>query len=117
MSSPIVQAALVLHVHAEVNQALLNQSSLRIDYERFILPALVSPVDEVSWGNRILWLSARILQWAQRSMRTMTEWQYFHSLVDEWERRRPASFDAFFSHTAEDFPQLWFSSACHGESK
>lgn len=52
MASPVVQAALVLHVHAEVSQALLNQPSLRIDYESFILPALASPVDEASWSNR-----------------------------------------------------------------
>ncbi|KAI4947311.1 hypothetical protein J4E91_006663 [Alternaria rosae] len=101
MSSPVVQAALALHVHTEVSQALLNQPSLRIDYENFILPALVSPVDEVSWSNRILWLSARILQWAQRGVRTMAEWQYLRSLVDEWERRRPASFDAFFYQEEE----------------
>ncbi|KAI4640093.1 hypothetical protein J4E93_008893 [Alternaria ventricosa] len=118
MASPVVQAALVLHVHTEVSQALLNQPSLRIDYENFILPALISPVDEVSWGNRILWLTARILQWAQRSVRTMAEWQYLRSLVDEWERRRPASFDAFFyqegnAHSVGGSPELWFSSACH----
>jgi hypothetical protein len=122
MSSPVVQAALVLHVHTEVSQALLNQASLRIDYESFILPALISPVDEVSWSNRILWLSARVLQWAQRGMRTMAEWQYLRSLVDEWEQRRPASFDAFFyqggdTETMGGFPELWFSGACHGESK
>ena len=122
MASPVVQAALVLHVHAEVSQALLNQPSLRIDYESFILPALASPVDEASWSNRILWLSARILQWAQKGMRTMDNWLYLHSLVDEWERRRPASFDVFFYqeenlHAAGTPPQLWFSSACHGESK
>ncbi|CAN9424622.1 unnamed protein product [Alternaria alternata] len=118
MASPVVQAALVLHVHAEVSQALLNQPSLRIDYESFILPALASPIDEASWSNRILWLSARILQWAQKGMRTMDNWLYLHSLVDEWERRRPASFDAFFYqeenlHAAGTPPQLWFSSACH----
>jgi hypothetical protein len=122
MSSPVVQAALVLHVHSEVSQALLNQASLRIDYESFILPALISPVDEVSWSNRILWLSARVLQWAQRGMRTMAEWQYLRSLVDEWEQRRPASFDAFFyqggdTETMGGFPELWFSGACHGVSK
>lgn len=121
MSSPVVQAALVLHVHTEVSQALLNQPTLRIDYENFILPALISPIDEVSWGNRILWLTARILQWAQKSVRTTAEWQYLHSLVDEWERRRPASFDAFFyqegnPHAVGGYPELWFSGACHGES-
>ena len=121
MSSPIVQACLMVHVHAEVGEALLNPARLRIDYENFILPALVSPLDDVSWGNRILWLSARILQWAERGSHTPDEWWYLCSLVDEWEERRPASFDAFFyqiedPETVRYFPELWFSSAGHGKS-
>lgn len=110
----------MVHVHAETGEAMLNPSKLRIDYENFILPALVSPSDDVSWGNRIIWLSARILQWAERGSHTPDEWWYLSSLVDEWEEERPTSFNAFF-YQSEDpdtvryFPELWFSGAVHGK--
>lgn len=110
----------MVHVHAEVCQALLNRPSLRIDYANFILPALAAPMDESSWTNRILWLSARVLQWAETGIQTSYEWQYLSNMVDEWELRRPASFDPFF-HRKEDlygvnyFPEFWFSAPCHGE--
>ncbi|KAK1918156.1 hypothetical protein P3342_000876 [Pyrenophora teres f. teres] len=121
MSSPVVQACLMVHVHAEVGEALLNPARLRIDYESFILPALVSPSDDVSWGNRIVWLSARILQWADRGSHTPDEWWYLCRLVDEWEERRPPSFDAFFYQmedpgTVRYFPELWFTSAGHADA-
>ncbi|KAI1673559.1 hypothetical protein L13192_00306 [Pyrenophora tritici-repentis] len=121
MSRPVVQACLMVHVHAEVGEALLNPGRLRINYESFILPALVSPSDDVSWGNRIVWLSARILQWAEQGSHTPDEWWYLCSLVDEWEERRPPSFEAFF-YQMEDpgairyFPELWFSSAGHADA-
>jgi hypothetical protein len=120
LSSPVVQACLMVHVHAEICQALLNRPSLRVDYEHFLLPALISPSDDVSWGNRILWLSARILQWTKRGMRTADEWYELVRLVDEWEHERPASFDAFFYQehaleAVEYFPELWFSGPCHGK--
>jgi hypothetical protein len=106
----------MLHVHAEICQALLNRPSLRVDYEYFVLPALQ---DDVSWGNRIVWLSARILQWMERGMRTVEEWHALAQLVDEWECERPASFDAFFfqEHVGDAvgyFPELWFSGPCYG---
>ncbi|RMZ69561.1 Arca [Pyrenophora seminiperda CCB06] len=121
MSSPVVQSCLLVHVHAEVGEALLNPGKLRIDYESFILPALVSPLDDISWGNRILWLSARVLQWVERGSHAPDEWWYLCSLVDEWEEKRPISFDAFFyqmedPETVGYFPELWFSSAGHADA-
>lgn len=120
MSRPVVQASLMVHVHAEVCQALLNRPSLRIDYANSILPALAAPMDESSWTNRILWLSARILQWAETGIGTSYEWQYLSNMVGDWERRRPASFDPFFYrkedlHGVNYFPELWFSAPCHGQ--
>jgi hypothetical protein len=110
----------MLHVHAEICQALLNRSSLRVDYEYFVLPALIAPQDDVSWGNRIVWLSARILQWVERGMRTAEEWHALAQLVDEWEYERPAGFDAFFfqGQAGEGvgyFPELWYPGPCYGE--
>jgi hypothetical protein len=119
MSSPVVQACLMIHVHSEVCQALLNRPSLRIDYGTSILPALAVPEDEASWSNRIVWLNARILQWMATSTCTAVELQYLTDLVDEWELMRPSTFNPFFykeeSHATGYFPEIWFSGPCHGE--
>ncbi|KAH7551317.1 hypothetical protein J3E72DRAFT_381509 [Bipolaris maydis] len=120
MSSPVVQACLMIHVNSEVCQALLNRPSLRIDYGNSILPALALPEDEASWGSRIVWLNARILQWMATDNRTADERQYLSNLVDEWELMRPTTFDAFFykedSYATGYFPELWFSSPCHADA-
>ena len=109
----------MVHVHAELCQMLLNRPSLSIDYGNYILPALVIPEDDASWCNRILWLNARILQWMTKNPHTSNEWQYLSDLVDEWEIKRPAAFDAIAykegSHDADYFPSLWFSDPCHGK--
>jgi hypothetical protein len=120
MSSPVVQACFMAHVHFEVYQGLLDQPSLQVDYRGFILPALASPKDDASWNNRIVWICARILQWAQGDSHTLSEWQQLNRIVHEWERERPSSFNAFFHREAEasggELPELWFPSVCHGES-
>ncbi|KAF1938728.1 hypothetical protein EJ02DRAFT_353871 [Clathrospora elynae] len=121
ISSPIVQACLMVHVHSEICEALLGRPSLRIDYEHIILPFLVSPTDDVAWCNRILWLSARVLQWTGRSKRTVDEWHGLVILLDEWELERPASFNAFFYREenlgpVSYFPELWYSSPCHADA-
>lgn len=109
----------MVHVHFEIYQSLLGTSQLRIDYEGFMLSSLRSPTNDVAWANRVVWLCARILQWVEKDFRTSDEWQQLASLVDDWERDRPTSFDTFFR---EEFPngnrmpsELWFISPCHGE--
>lgn len=118
MSRPVVQACLMIHVHAELCQVLLDRPSLQIDYRNYILPALAVPGDDASWGNQILWLSARIMQWTTSPIRTPDEWQYLSNLVDEWERKRPAAFDTILYkgalHNTGYFPELWFADPCHG---
>jgi hypothetical protein len=121
MSSPVIQACYMVHVHFEINQSLLDRPSLRIDYRHFTLSALALPMDDAAWGNRIVWICARILQWAQADSHLLTEWQMLKDIVDEWEQERPSSFNAFFyqeANTTEGghFPELWFPGICHGES-
>lgn len=121
MASPVVQACFMVHVNFEVYQGLLNKQSLRVDYRNFILPALASPRDDVAWGNRIVWICARILQWSQVDSRQLDEWQMLSDMVDDWERERPSSFDAFFYRESgameEGRPvELWFPRICHGMS-
>lgn len=122
MSSPVVQTCFMVHVHFEIYQGLLHHSNLRIDYQGATLPSfLESPSDDVAWRNRIVWLCARILQWAERGIRTANPWYRLVDLVDAWEGDRPASFNAFFYRrddleAVEYLPELWFSSPCHGKS-
>ena len=109
----------MVHVHFEIYQGLLNQPSLRVDYRAYSLPTLVTPTDDVAWGNRIIWICARVLQWAQSNSRTQSEWQRLKDNVDEWERERPSGFNAFFYQEADltegrHFPELWFPNLCHG---
>ncbi|KAF1849119.1 uncharacterized protein K460DRAFT_375833 [Cucurbitaria berberidis CBS 394.84] len=121
MSKPVVQACFMVHVHFEIFHGLLNRPSMRIDYRDFPFPFLASPSDDVAWGNRIVWLCARILQWTERGLRTTETWHQLTNLVDAWERERPMSFDAFFCREenldfARDLPELWFASPCHADA-
>ncbi|KAH7410109.1 hypothetical protein DE146DRAFT_775469 [Phaeosphaeria sp. MPI-PUGE-AT-0046c] len=120
MSRPIVQACFMSHVHFEIFQAMLGRPSLQTDYREDVLPDLIMPVDDVAWANRIVWISARMLQWAQTDAHLPGEWQHLKDTVDEWERMRPSSFNAFFyrepdMRTGSRFPELWFPNMCHGE--
>lgn len=119
VSRPVVQACLMIHVHAELCQVLLDRPSLQINYRNYIPPALVVPEDDASWGNQILWITARIMQWTTSPIRTSHERQYLSDLVDEWESKRPATFEAILynqaSHDTGYFPELWFSDPRHGE--
>jgi hypothetical protein len=109
----------MVHVRFEIDQGLLDRPSLRIDYSHFTLPALVLPTDDAAWGNRIVWICARLLQWAQTDSHSLGEWQSLKEKVDEWEYERPSSFNAFFYREADamegHFPELWFPGICHGE--
>jgi len=110
----------MVHVHFEIYQGLLNRPSLRVDYSNYILPALATPSDDVAWDNRIIWICARILQWAQSDSRTLEEWRRLKESVDEWESDRPSGFNPFFYREADategrHFPELWFPNLCHGK--
>jgi hypothetical protein len=110
----------MVHVNFEVYQGLLNRPSLRVDYRNYILPALVSPADDVAWGNRLVWIGAQILQWAQADSNSFAEWQELRDAVDTWERERPSSFSAFFYRGADPtdgrhFPEVCFPNLCHGK--
>jgi hypothetical protein len=110
----------MVHVNFEIYQGLLDQPSLRVNYGSFMLPTLAAPADDVAWGNRIVWLCARVLQWAQTDLRAPNDWYTLRDSVDEWERERPGGFNAFFYREADateggQFPELWFPGVCHGE--
>jgi hypothetical protein len=105
-----------------ISEFTRNQPSLRVDYRSYPFPSVASPVDDVAWGNKILWICARILQWSQLDVRTLDEWHMLRELVNEWEHERPSTFDAFFYHETHQtgerlFPNSWFPSPCHGEYK
>jgi hypothetical protein len=109
----------MVHVHFEIYQGLLNQESLRVDYRSYVFPALARPTDDVAWGNQILWLCARILQWAKSASKTLEEWDSLKDSVNDWARERPSGFNPFFFREADSFegrqcPELWFPNACHG---
>lgn len=121
MSRPVVQACFMTHVHFEIYQAMLGRSSLQVDYREDVLPDLIMPIDDAAWSNRIIWICARTLQWAQTDAHLPDEWQRLQETVDEWERARPNSFNAFFyrapdTRTGSRFPELWFPNMCHGKS-
>ncbi|KAH7091687.1 hypothetical protein FB567DRAFT_416159, partial [Paraphoma chrysanthemicola] len=119
MSSPVVQACFMIHVHFEVYQSLLNQPCLRVNYENCPIPELSSPPDDVAWCNKIVWICAQILQWMQSGSSEISDWQRLHGMVNVWEHHRPSRFNAFFYREADPnagrpLPELWFPNICHG---
>ncbi|KAH8725493.1 hypothetical protein GQ44DRAFT_219125 [Phaeosphaeriaceae sp. PMI808] len=118
MSRPLVQACFMVHIHFEIYQGLLNGSSFRVDYQTYMIPALIYPLDNAAWSNKITWECARILQWASLDSRSLNEWQELKETVDEWERERPPGFNAFFFQGANAtegkyYPELWFPNHRH----
>lgn len=117
MSNPLVQACLMMHVRFDIDHALLNRPSLHIDYSEDILDIPTSQSDNACWENRIIWLTARILQWIGKKTCSVSEWHELRALVHEWESTSPKSFNAL-SHdrnpeNPRDSPGLWISGPCH----
>jgi hypothetical protein len=110
----------MVHVNFEIYHGLLNRPTLRVDYRHYILPTLLSPSDDVAWGNRLVWICAQILQWVQSESGSLAEWQELKNAVDTWESERPSSFSPFFYREAEPtegryFPEACFPNLCHGK--
>lgn len=119
MSSPVTQACFMIHVHFEIYHALLCRPSLRVDYQTWMLPTLEFPSNDVSWANRIVWICARILQWADSSQCTSKYWYILKELVDEWEHEQPEGFKksqyGLSNHTERTSLQNARLQQCHGE--
>lgn len=120
MSNPLVRACLMVHVRFEIQHALLNRPSLRIDYSEDVFDVPTPLSDDVCWENRIIWLTARILQWTGKLTGSMREWLELTALVHEWELGRPKSFKALSrgregSENTNYYPELWMSSPYHGK--
>lgn len=118
MSNPLVRACLMVHVRFEIQHALLNRPSLRIDYSEDVFDVPTPLSDDVCWENRIIWLTARILQWTGKLTGSMREWLELTALVHEWELGRPKSFKALSrgregSENTNYYPELWMSSPYH----
>lgn len=117
-SSLVVKACFMAYIRAEVYSALLGQQLPQVNYRAFMFPDLVQPLDDVAWTNRIVWITARVLQWCAMECPAPNEWLELSNLVDEWESSRPNSFSPFF-YREEDvlkgryFPDIWYSSLHH----
>ncbi|KAF2853758.1 hypothetical protein T440DRAFT_443509 [Plenodomus tracheiphilus IPT5] len=116
--SLLAQACLMMHVRLEIHHALLGRPSLRINYSDNVLEAPTSLSDDACWENRIIWLTARILQWTEKDNGSISEWYELVAMVDEWELNRPTSFKAITcdrrdSEYPKYYPELWLSSPYH----
>ena len=119
MSSPVVQACWMVHVHFEVYHSLLHRPNMRMDWAHTPIPTCDQSSNDVTWGHQIVALCGRILQWTEKEVRLPSEWHELEALVNDWESRRPASFEPLYQR-GEGLEQwgspteLWYSSLCHG---
>ncbi|KAF1999012.1 hypothetical protein P154DRAFT_564353 [Amniculicola lignicola CBS 123094] len=117
--SGVGAACYFAQLRCEVNTMLLKGEPPQGVYGSFP-QNLIRPKDEVTWSNRLAWLTTRIAQWATLPKGSREEWEELVALVNEWETSRPATFSPFF-YREEDmsqgryFPDIWFSSPCHSQ--
>ncbi|KAF2729563.1 hypothetical protein EJ04DRAFT_502053 [Polyplosphaeria fusca] len=119
--STVVKSCFLKHVRFEVHAALLGRPSLHVNYQNFVLPDLIEPANEISWNNRIVWITARVLQWCTEDSHASEAWSELNRLVNGWEKSRPSSFAPYFYRDVSTdegryYPDLWYSTPCHTEA-
>lgn len=119
MTSPVIQACLMMHVHDEIYHGLLHQSDLHIDYDTEMRPGVPFANNDIVWRNLIVWRCGQVLQKMIGGQVTTYEWREMTASITDWETRRPASFEPFFSrhefnNETSRISQIWFQEPCHG---
>lgn len=119
--SPLREALFWTYLRQEISAAFNKQRPIHIDLEGPMFQLSVSRTADVAWGNRIILLCARVIQWAFGKNAPFEEWNELHEAIVRWEQDRPEEFEAIF-YQSEDatmgrfFPDIWFSDDEHGTS-
>ena len=121
VESSVVKACFWVHIRSEIYHSFVEQQILRVNLDDCMFPELIAPATDIAWQNRIVWITALVLQWAFSGNQTADRWRELHALLERWEASRPKTFEPIYYRKEDQspgryYPVVWYAYPEHGKS-
>ena len=121
IESSVVKACFWVHIRTEIYYSFVEQQVLRVNLDDCIFPELIAPATGIAWQNRIVWITALVLQWAFSGNQTADRWRELYALLEQWEASRPKTFDPIYyrkedQNSGRYYPEIWYAYPEHSKS-
>ncbi|OCL07820.1 hypothetical protein AOQ84DRAFT_377346 [Glonium stellatum] len=118
VESTVVKACFWVHIRTEIYHSFVDQQTLRVNLDDCMFPELITPITDVAWQNRMVWITALVLQWAFSGNQTVDRWRELHGLLEQWEASRPGTFNPIYYRKEDQssgryYPEIWYAYPQH----
>jgi hypothetical protein len=127
MPGSLSGAAFWVGLRQEIYSAMMNHEPVRINLVHSLVDRSLLPTDDYVWANRACVHCADVLNFCFGDGSSVSRggglqwWAELYEYNRGWSESLPSSFTPIFrreaaSEDGEVFPEIWYQSACHGES-
>ena len=112
-SSQLRRAIFWLHLRQEIYNAVLYQRSVVTDISNCNLQCEDESETDDTWFHQTLYIAALVSKWVFGENASHARWYELCKMLDEWESRRPASFDPIYFRTQDPPNGRYFPEVCY----
>lgn len=112
-ASQLRRAVFWLHLRQEIYNAFLYQRSVITDLSNGNFEFDNESESDDVWFHKTLYIAAQVSKWAFGEEASHARWDELSKMVDDWERRRPTSFDPVYFRTRDPQNGRYFPEVCY----
>ena len=112
-SSQLRQAVFWIHLDQEIYNAYIHQRSVRTDFSLRDIESYTEDKGDDMWVHKILYITAFVSKWAFGEDPSQSRWRELCRMVDDWEEKRPLSFDALYFRNRNPQQGRFFAEVCY----
>lgn len=112
-ASQLRRAVFWLHLRQEIYNAFLYQRSVITDLSNGNFEFDNESESDDVWFHKTLYIAAQVSKWAFGEEASHARWDELSKMVDDWERRRPTSFDPIYFRTRDPQNGRYFPEVCY----
>lgn len=112
-STELRRSVFWIHLRQEIYNAYIHQRSVRTDFSTRDIESYTEDTGDDMWFKKILVIAAFVSKWAFDEDANTIGWRKLCQDVDEWEDKRPSTFDPVYFRRREPREGRYFPEVCY----
>ena len=112
-SSQLRRAVFWIHLDQEIYNSYIHQRSVRTDFSLRDIESYTEDEGDDMWVHKIMYIAAFVSKWAFGEDSSKSRWRELCQMVDDWQEKRPSSFDPVYFHNRDPQQKRFFPEICY----
>lgn len=113
VSSQLRRVVFWIYLDQEIYNASIHQRSVRTDFSLRDIESYTEDEGDDMWVHRIMYITAFVSKWAFGEESSQSRWRELYQMLDDWQAKRPSSFDPVHFRTRDPQRGRFFPEVCY----